>query len=94
MNDKCKITAPQADFILKLGPSIVYIEVSTPLPPISCQAPLKFQTVYAHLFKQSPPLFTGFSWTTTPTPKSRIFQWTPKISKFFILNTTLFFKNN
>ena len=61
MNDKCKITAPQADFILKLGPSIVYIEVSTPLPPISCQAPLKFQTVYAHLFKQSPPLFTGFS---------------------------------
>ena len=39
-----------------------------------------------------PPLYIGFSWTTPP--KSRIFQWTPKTLKFFILNTTLSFKSN
>ena len=42
------------------------------------------------LSKQS-PLYIGFSWTF---PKGGIFQWTPKISKFFILNTILSFKSN
>ena len=47
---------------------------TTPLFPAK-SSPLNLQTVQAPLFKQSPP-----------PPKSRIFQWMPKILKFFILN--------
>ena len=43
-------------------------------------------------FLGNPSLYIGFSWTTTPPPKSRIFQWSPKILKFFKLNTILAFK--
>ena len=34
------------------------------------------------------------STSSPPPPKSRIFQWTSKILKFFILNTILSFKSN
>ena len=74
---------------------IVCIGVSTPSKkpsPLSCQAPhlLDLQTVQVPLFKRS-PLYIGFSWTLS---KSAIFQWNPKTSKFFILNTILSFKSN
>ena len=49
---------------------------------------LNRQTVQVPLFRQS-PLYIGFLWTH---PKSRIFQWSPKILKFFILNTILLLK--
>ena len=42
---------------------------------------LNLQTVLAPIFKQS-FLYIRFSWTL---PKSGIFQWTPKISNFFLL---------
>ena len=80
-----------------LLPSIVIIGVSPPPqkhhPSLSCQAPpLNQQTVQAPLFRQS-LLYIGFSWPPPPT-KSWIFQWTPKILKFSILNTILSFKSN
>ena len=41
-------------------------------------------------FKQS-LLYIGFLWIF---PERGIFQWIPKISKFFILNSILSFKSN
>ena len=76
---------------------IVCIEVSIPSqklppPPLSCQAPhLKSINCPSPLFTQSPPLYWFF---VNPSPKSRIFQWTLKILKVFILNTILSFKSN
>ena len=44
---------------------------------ITCNIGIKWQTPYIYFFLQPPP------------PKSWIFQWTPKILKFFMLNTSL-----
>ena len=70
-------------------------------PPITNTTPSFLPTPPHPLLKSanclSPPflgnpfLFIGFSWTL---PKSRIFQWIPKILKFFILNIIFSFKSN
>ena len=52
--------------------------------------PLNLQTVQALFFRQS-PLYIGFSWTPL---KDWIFQWTPKLLRFFIVNSILSFKSN
>ena len=58
---------------------------------VCCQAPLyKSTNCPSPLFRQSAPLY----WFFVKPPKSRIFQWIPKILKFFILNTILSFKGN
>ena len=62
-----------------------------PLPSFLPSLPLNQQTVQAPLLRQSPPSKLVFR---EPSPKTRIFQWTPKILKFFILNTILSFKGN
>ena len=55
--------------------------------------PLNRQTVQApSLFRQS--LLYPLYWFFVNPPKSRIFHWTSKILKFFILNTILSFKGN
>ena len=60
------------------------------LPPLSYQAlPLNQQTVQAPSFQAIPPLYWFF---VTPLTKSWIFQWSPKILKFFMLNSILSFK--
>ena len=56
---------------------------------LSCQAPLKlanYPSLPLPCFKPI-PLSIGFSWS--PPLKSRIFQWTPEIFEFFILNISL-----
>ena len=54
-------------------------------------SPPNLQTVQAP-FLGNPPLYVGFSWTYPL--KSRIFQWTPKMLKFFIFNPVSYFKSN
>ena len=49
--------------------------------------PLNLKTAQAPFLGNS-PLYIGLAWTPS---KSRIFQWTPKILKFLILNTILSF---
>ena len=57
---------------------------------------------YHPLFLAKPPLFFGnpppppllYWFFVSPWPKSWIFQWTPKILKFVILNNILSFKSN
>ena len=58
---------------------------------------------YHPLFLAKPPLKSSncqrksspLNWFfVNPLPKSRNFQWTPKILKFFILKTSLSFKSN
>ena len=76
---------------------IVYIRASTiPLKNTTLSfLPSPFlnqQTVQAPLFRQPSTLYIGFLWPPPPQPKSWIFQWTPKILKFFILNTILSLK--
>ena len=67
---------------------IVYRGISpSPQPPIFfAKPPLNLQTVQVTPFLGNCPLYISFSWTP---PKSRVFQWTPKIFKFFILNLIL-----
>ena len=58
-------------------------------PLLSCQAPsLKTANCPSPPFLGNSPFYIGFLWSP---PKSQIFQWTPKILKFFILNTILSF---
>ena len=59
--------------------------------PISCQAPppvpLKSANCPRPPFFGNSFLYIGFSLTpSTPSSKAWIFQWTPKILKFFIVN--------
>ena len=74
---------------------ILCIGVSTPIqkhppPPfLPSSPPLNLQTVQAPFLSSLSSI--GFLWTFH---KSGIFQWTPKISKFFILSTILSFKSN
>ena len=77
--------------------SIVCIGVSTP-PPLENTTPsflpsppLKLANCPSPPFLGSPPLFIGFLW---PPPKSQIFQRTPKILKFFILNSQTCLSNH
>ena len=53
--------------------------------------PLNLQTVQASPFRLS-SLYISFLWT--PLSKTRVFPWTPKILKFFILHPILSFKIN
>ena len=83
--------------IFKRVSVIVYVHwgINPPLintPPLFlAKPPLNWQTVQPPLIlKQFSPLY----WFFLNPPKSRILQWTPKILKFFILNTTLTFKRN
>ena len=71
-----------------------------PLPPplknttflFLAKDPLKLADCLSPPLSRQSPLYIGFSW---PTPsKSQIFQWTPNLLKFFILNTILSFKSN
>ena len=71
--------------------TIMCIGYQYPSPSFLPSHPSNWQTAQAFLFRQS-PLYIGFSWT--PLNKSWIFQWNPKILKFFILNTILSFKSN
>ena len=57
----------------------------TPLPP------LNLRTIQASPFRLS-SLYIGFLWT--PLSKTRVFPWTPKTLKFFILHPILYFKSN
>ena len=59
---------------------------------LSCQAPLKSANCPSLPFLGNPPSIPVFCKLLHPV--SRIFQWTPKTSKFFILNPILFFKSN
>ena len=78
---------------------IVHIAVSNSLknttPLFLPRPPLNQQTLQSPLFRQTPPppppLYFFF---VNAAPKSQIFQWNPKILKFFILNTILPFKGN
>ena len=63
---------------------------------LSCQAPL-LKTALSKprpppLFQAIPPFLLAFR--ELPPSKSRIFQWTPKILKCFILNPVLSFKSH
>ena len=69
---------------------MVGIGVSTPpskTPPLFLvkSPPLNQQTFQppSPLFRQSPRIY----WFFKIPPKTRIFEWTPKILKFFVLNT-------
>ena len=62
-----------------------------PLPSFLPRPPLNQQTVQAPFLCNPPPSKLIFR---EPSPKSRIFQWTLKILKFFILNAILSFKGN
>ena len=59
-------------------------------PPLSCQASLKWTNCPSPLplFRHPPSILV---FREIP-PKSRIFQWNPKILKFFILNTIYLLK--
>ena len=62
----------------------------TPLPSFwPSLPPLNQQTVQAPLFRHSLPSILVFHEPLPPHLKSRIFQWTPKILKFSILNTII-----
>ena len=78
---------------LSLHYIIVCIGVSPPLPCF-VKPPLNWQTVQGPLFMQSLSLYWFFVNPPPPAPKTWSFQWTPKILKFFILNTILSFKSN
>ena len=71
--------------------AIMCIGVSIPPqkqpPSFLPSPPLKLANCPRPLFRQS-PLYIGFSWIL-PHSKIRIFQLTPKILTFFILNTIL-----
>ena len=59
-------------------------------PLFSCQAPPPWISKLSKPpFQGNPPLILVFR---DPPPKSQISHWTPKILKFFILNTIFFFK--
>ena len=70
-----------------------------PTPTFSCQAPSKIWKLSIPNFFRQSPLYIGFSWTPLPphptpphpTRKTQIFQWTPKVLKFFILHPILSF---
>ena len=53
---------------------------------------LNLQTIQAPPFLDNPPSILVFCELSPPPPKSWIFQWMPKILKFFILNPVLFLK--
>ena len=55
--------------------------------PLSCQTLLKSANCPSPLLFRQSHLYICFLWT--PPPKNQIFQWNPKISKFFILNPIL-----
>ena len=60
-------------------------------PPLFCQSPpLNLQTVQAPFLGNPPSSFFG----ELSPPKSCIFQKTPEILKFFILDPILSFKSN
>ena len=69
------------------------IGVSTPLKNTAvlflAKPPVNQQTVEAPPFLGNSPHILVFG---DPPSKSQIFQWTPKVLKFFILNTILSFK--
>ena len=72
------------------GNIVCNIGVSIPFPH-SCQAPLlKFANCPSSLAITLSILF----FCERSPPKSLIFQWTPKILRFFILNHILSFKTN
>ena len=59
-------------------------------PPLFLAKPLSnLQTVQAPFFRQSPHSISIFC---ERPPKSQVFQWEPKLLKFFILNPILSFK--
>ena len=59
-------------------------------PPLSCQAPpLNLQTVQTPPFLGNPPFILFFR---EPPSENRIFQWTPEILKFLIINPILLLK--
>ena len=77
--------------------SIVCIGVSPPLKNttlFSSQAPPSLKLAHCleapAPFLGNPPLYWFFG--NIPHPKSCILQWTPKITKFFILNTIYLLK--
>ena len=77
-----QIYSPNTQTACHVTVSIVCIGVSTS-PTFSSSPLLKLQTIQAlSLFRQ----FPSYIWFFVNPPKDRIFQWTPIILNFFILN--------
>ena len=86
------------------GATIVCISINPPPPPppsktpphlFLAKPPLKFENCLSPPFLGNPPTsILVFCEPPPPHPNNQIFQWTPKIPKFFIFNPILSFKSN